>query len=97
VKDFALNLAKEWASFPVLAETFGQKRKVTRGQSYYAGDGVNKALVPPGDVEAVLAEVLNEIARSAIPPKPTPAEPKKSLLGIIIDIILKLFGRKDAK
>lgn len=98
LKTFALNLAKEWASFPVLEETFGQKRKVTRGQSYYAGDGVNKALVAAADVEALLAEVLNETSRP--PPKPNrpPIEPDKpkrqSLLGLIIDLIRKLIGKR---
>lgn len=35
---FANNLAKEWASFPVVT---GSKK----GRSYYAGDGLNKALI----------------------------------------------------
>src|SRR5690606_10538618 len=35
---FGKNLAKEWASFPVLADTKGASRLIKRGQSYYAGD-----------------------------------------------------------
>lgn len=58
VRGFALRLAKEWASFPVLEDCQGAHRPVTRGQSFYAGDGVNKALVKPEKVEAVLAHVL---------------------------------------
>lgn len=54
---FGLNLAKEWASFPVLSETDGAHRKVARGQSYYAGDGVNKSLVKPEHVEQRLRRV----------------------------------------
>ncbi|WP_449411118.1 peptidoglycan-binding protein [Methylobacterium komagatae] len=54
VTGFGLNLAKEWASFPVLAAQRGQHRQVARGQSYYAGDGLNKALVKPEAVEAML-------------------------------------------
>lgn len=52
--EFGKRLAQEWASFPVLADTQGAHRKVARGQSYYAGDGLNKALVGPARVEDVL-------------------------------------------
>lgn len=52
--EFGRRLAQEWASFPVLVATKGAKRNLTRGQSYYAGDGLNKALVTPEKVEAVL-------------------------------------------
>ncbi|MGH6999054.1 MAG: hypothetical protein ACREEO_12725, partial [Phenylobacterium sp.] len=45
--EFGRRLAQEWASLPVLAPTQGGKRNVLRGQSYYAGDGVNKSLVRP--------------------------------------------------
>lgn len=55
--EFGLGLAREWASFPVLAETSGAKRQVMRGQSYYAGDGKNKSLLKPEKVEQVLAQV----------------------------------------
>jgi muramidase (phage lysozyme) len=55
---FGNRLAMEWASFPVLAGTKGQKATVKRGQSYYAGDGLNKALVAPARVEAVLDEAM---------------------------------------
>jgi len=58
IVQFGKALAQEWASFPVLADCQGQKRAVRRGQSYYAGDGINKALVMPDRVEAVLRSVL---------------------------------------
>ncbi len=51
---FMLNLAKEWASFPVPYTVKGGSRTVTRGQSFYAGDGLNKALVSAEDVEKTL-------------------------------------------
>ncbi|ACA18474.1 putative transmembrane protein [Methylobacterium sp. 4-46] len=60
---FGLALAQEWASFPVLAPTTGFKRDVARGQSFYAGDGLNKALISAEAVEAALVA-----ARAA--PKP---------------------------
>lgn len=52
--DFAARLAMEWASLPVLHKRSGAHREITRGQSYYAGDGVNKALVSPEDIEKIL-------------------------------------------
>ncbi|MGY6246190.1 hypothetical protein ACXIUS_01415 [Bosea thiooxidans] len=67
VAEFGKRLAQEWASFPVLADTKGQKRTVQRGQSYYAGDGLNKALVKPEQVEAVLDHV--KAAGAAKPPE----------------------------
>lgn len=51
---FGLAIAQEWASFPVLAPCKGASRQLVRGQSYYAGDGLNKALVKPEAVEAML-------------------------------------------
>ncbi|MCA1405413.1 hypothetical protein I6F26_13630 [Ensifer sp. IC3342] len=56
--EFGRRLAQEWASLPVLADTRGHQQQMKRGQSYYAGDGLNKALVKPEKVEAVLREVL---------------------------------------
>lgn len=42
---FANNLAKEWASLPVVSAITGNKGFTLQpGQSFYAGDGLNKAL-----------------------------------------------------
>lgn len=71
--EYGKRLAQEWASFPVLVATKGQKRQVKRGQSYYAGDGLNKALVAPKGVEAVLDQVKAVAGAPAQPdPKPAP-------------------------
>lgn len=40
---FMINLAKEFASVPVPYRMKGASRTVTKGQSYYAGDGLNRA------------------------------------------------------
>ena len=56
--EFGRRLAQEWASLPVLQATAGANRRVARGQSYYAGDGRNKALVAAAEVEQVLDAVL---------------------------------------
>lgn len=80
VNGFALNLAKEWASFPVLSATQGQKRKVTRGFSYYDGDGLNKSLISPPEIENLLAEALKAAklppAKPVIPITPFPTDIK---------------------
>lgn len=74
--DFARRLAMEWASFPVLAECKGSHRMVKRGQSFYAGDGLNKALVSPEKVEEVLKQVLAVARRPVdVQPAPQPVEP----------------------
>jgi uncharacterized protein (TIGR02594 family) len=55
---FGLFLAMEWASLPVLAAVNGKHKSVVRGQSFYAGDGLNKAHVAPEDVETVLNALI---------------------------------------
>jgi muramidase (phage lysozyme) len=65
---FAKAPAQEWASLPVLAPTKGAKRFVLRGQSYYAGDGLNKSLVKPERVEAVLAAAMAIIKGQPVAP-----------------------------
>lgn len=67
--EFAKRLAQEWASFPVLEPTQGAHRKVERGQSYYAGDGLNKALVKPEAIEQLLAKVQ----KLTTAPRPSPS------------------------
>lgn len=67
VTAFARSLAQEWASLPVLASTQGQKRRVARGQSFYAGDGLNKALVSADDFERVLKTSLPGAAGAPVP------------------------------
>lgn len=79
LKGYGNELAKEWASFPVLSDMQGASRAIERGQSYYAGDGLNKSLVKPGDVEAVLSDALNRLSVAAKPaqrvPDPKPPAP----------------------
>jgi len=96
--EFGKRLAQEWASFPVLAATKGQKRQVQRGQSYYAGDGLNKALVKPEKVEAVLDQAKaagNAVAPANPTPTPAspPAEPAPEALGFWQRLINIIFGR----
>jgi len=72
LRDFGNSLAREWASWPVLSAQAGAHRPVARGESYYAGDGINASLTKASNAEAVLAEVLNELGRSPSAPAPLP-------------------------
>lgn len=54
---FANNLAKEWASLPVVTPIKGAHRILKPGQSYYSGDGLNKAFHNPEDVLAVINQL----------------------------------------
>ncbi|MHA7968973.1 hypothetical protein [Rhizobium sp. CAU 1783] len=72
--EFAKRLAQEWASLPVLADCQGSERQVTRGQSYYAGDGLNKSLVKPAAVEAALERALFLASQDDVQAAPTPAK-----------------------
>jgi hypothetical protein len=55
ITEFGKRLAQEWASFPVLAGTQGAHRYVREGETFYAGDGLNKSLVKPEQVRLVLS------------------------------------------
>lgn len=97
VTDFGNNLAKEWASFPVLANIKGQKRDVTRGQSYYAGDGKNKALIAPETVENCLRSIRSMAAIQQLPPLPptvpTPAPTQEGVpQWVVWAIVVALVG-----
>lgn len=77
---FANNLAKEWASLPVVTAIRGASRDLVPGQSYYAGDGLNKAFHKPSAILA-LVDAIKRPAQPAphIPapmaPKPAPSQP----------------------
>jgi GT2 family glycosyltransferase len=56
--DFALALAQEWAGFPVLTAMPGAHRRVEPGETFYAGDGRNQALIWPAAFIAILRQSL---------------------------------------
>jgi muramidase (phage lysozyme) len=68
---FGNNLAREWASFPVLSATSRGKQQLKRGQSYdkFAG---NHALITPATVEGVLAQMLTDARQPEPAPAPQP-------------------------
>lgn len=55
---FADALAREWASLPVHWSQKGHTRQVTRGQSFYAGDGLNRASASCDEVLEAIADAL---------------------------------------
>jgi muramidase (phage lysozyme) len=71
---FMIGLAREWASFPVPSRMKGAHRTVERGQSYYAGDGLNKALVGP-DIVWLACEAARQ-AETVTPAPEVPAKPE---------------------
>ena len=77
--DMMLALAKEWASFPVPSAMKGASRQILAGQSYYAGDGLNKAHATIAEVDRSLA-ICRERYRS--PAATKPSAPAGSLLPI---------------
>jgi len=67
VERFANSLAREWASMPVVTAMRGASRDLMPGQSYYAGDGLNKAHAPVGEFMTAIRAVKAD-------PQPDPAE-----------------------
>lgn len=100
--EFGKRLAMEWASFPVLADVQGAHRKLKRGQSYYTGDALNKALVAPATLEAVIdrAKAADVAAPTPAPIPPVPApEPKPTndaVAGGIVALIIAALGAAAA-
>lgn len=86
LKDFGNELAKEWASLPLLSpvkrKVKGVTRTIPRGASYYDGDGINKSLDGAMDFESVLSEALNERDRQPAPVEQpeAPAFPMKGAM-----------------
>lgn len=103
--EFGKRLAQEWASFPVLAPVKGAHRTLRRGETYYAGDKLNKALVKPETIEALLDRV--KVAKEAppapakpipapVPPKPAERAPEPAKPGFwdaLVAVIVRLFKR----
>ncbi len=74
VEAFANQLAREWASLPVVTDQRRGKRVVNAGQSYYAGDGLNKAHAKPAEVLAAIRAALAPQS-APVTVEPPPARP----------------------
>lgn len=97
-KEFAMALAKEWASLPVLADTQGAHGPIKRGDSYYDGDGRNKSLTKADKFEAVLEDAYAAARpKPATPKAPSPATPAapeatKPPTGLLAGLVALLLG-----
>jgi muramidase (phage lysozyme) len=78
---FMIGLAREWASFPVPSRMKGAHRIVQRGETYYAGDKLNKALLGPDKVWLTLEAARDATAEPVEPPVPVakPEEPDEAI------------------
>ena len=88
VEAFCNELAKEWASLPVVS---GPKK----GRSHYDGDGLNKALVDVKPFIAVVRAIREEAAKPLPPAAPKPQAiiaTGPSIIARIIAAIAALFG-----
>lgn len=85
----AVNLAKEWASLPVPHDMHGASRNIKAGQSYYAGDGLNKAHASVAEVERALA-IARERYRTEDALGPAPAAPSSGAGASITTIIIAI-------
>ena len=97
--DMALGLAREWASLPVPTDMMGQTRRIKAGQSYYAGDGLNKAHATVAEVEQAL-NLARERYRSSAQPAPripvadATTAPGKGWLAGLIALLQSFFNRR---
>lgn len=89
--DFANSLAREWASLPVVSAIKGGAGFLLKpGQSYYAGDGLNKSFHAPEVILALMTGLRAEGPQQAAPPqvmndavaaRPAPAPPLTAARG----------------
>lgn len=97
---FANNLAMEWASLPVVTAIRGAHRMVKPGETYYAGDGLNKAHHSPATILALVKALKGTVVSfpppdgdPGLPADPVPTKPR-GLLAALIDLILAIFRKK---
>jgi len=58
---FMVKLAQEFASFPVPYDMKGAFRSVQKGETYYAGDGLNKAFHDPDALFTMLEDIKSGV------------------------------------
>lgn len=68
---FGDNLAKEWASLPAMIKD--RKGRPARGQSYYAGDGLNRSHVTGDEVLAAIDTLKETVVTPTTKPTAKPA------------------------
>lgn len=82
---FANSLAREWASLPVVTPVRSPNGRVLQiGESFYAGDGLNKAHAPVDGFLSAVRAVKEERAAKAV---------KEPWWFGLMDLLAKLFGK----
>lgn len=89
---FANNLSKEWASLPCTIKD--RKGRPAQGQSYYAGDGLNKSHVTISQLMKAVNEVKAEPVRPDVEPAIAPEATSGGIGAIIAAILKAIFGGK---
>jgi len=84
---FANNLAREWASLPVVSGS-------QKGRSAYAGDGLNKSHVAVEPFLDAVRSVLAAPAPDYVPAKPSNEVPEQGIWAALIAAILSIFGAR---
>ena len=95
---FGKNIAQEWASFPVLADTVRNGKTIKAGGSYYGGDGTNKALVSTDQVYRALRAMSATKEPPPMPPPPdieppTPRPEPRTLWEIVVAFLAWIAGK----
>jgi len=90
-----LALAKEWASLPVPSAMNGASRHILAGQSYYAGDGLNKAHATVAEVRTALSQAKARYDAAGTPapvgPRPSPGQtPAPVGAGAIVGVVIAI-------
>lgn len=109
-EQFANNLAKEWASLPVVSRIKGPNKRamLEPGQSYYDGDNLNAAHHDPAAILRLVRAIrAPQKAAQPVPTPPAPTAPPtpespqaaqpappRGLLKAILDLILAIFAPK---
>jgi len=89
--EFMVGLGQEWASFPMPYQMKGAHRPVERGQSYYAGDGLNKALVNAEAVEAALTKAKGLAGVVPLPPeRPAPSPATLAAMAALVTALIAI-------
>ncbi|SLN74721.1 hypothetical protein ROJ8625_04086 [Roseivivax jejudonensis] len=88
LEKFCNSLAKEWASLPVVTDVRRGTRVVRKGQSYYAGDSLNKAHVSVGDFMDAVRK-----AKQAPAPEPAQEVPSQGIWAALVSFFLSIFGK----
>ena len=94
---FGQSLSKEWASLPCIVKD--RKGRPAKGQSYYAGDGLNKSHVSIDDFMTAVGQARVPFEAPRTPEAIHHADPSEAPQGImaaIMAFIAAIFGGKKA-